>query len=102
MKQVVWKTKRLKMNKNILSYRRCWFLIALVLVTCGSTAAQYTDSLGGNWNNPASAMITNIIMDRYAQRRLEKNLAANRSGASSTTSIFKAQDSPLEKRIKLV
>ena len=29
-------------------------------------------------------MITNIIMDRYARRRLEKNLAARRSGASSS------------------
>ena len=47
-------------------------------------------------------MITNIIMDRYAQRRLEKNLAAKRSAASLTVSIFKAQNSSLEKRIKLV
>ena len=71
------------MNRNILSQRRCWFLISLVLVMCAPAAAQYTDNLGGNWNNPASAMITNIIMDRYARRRLEKNLAAKRSGSSS-------------------
>ena len=45
------------MNRNILSHRRCWFLISLVLVTCAPAVAQYTDRLGGNWNNPASAMM---------------------------------------------
>jgi len=64
------------MNRIIVSQRRCWFMILLVLVTCVPVAAQYTDGLGGNWNNPTSATITNIIMDRYAQRRLAKNLAA--------------------------
>jgi hypothetical protein len=59
-------------------------MILLVLVTCVPAFAQYTDGLGGNWNNPASATITNIIMDRYARRRLEKNLGAKRSGASSS------------------
>src|SRR6266446_7889243 len=63
---------------------RSLLLISILLVTCAPAFAQYTDSLGGNWNNPASAMITNIIMDRYARRRLEKNLAARHSGASST------------------
>src|ERR1043166_5676884 len=72
------------MNRNILSRRRCWLMILLVLVTCVPAFAQYTDGLGGNWNNPASATITNIIMDRYARRRLEKNLGAKRSGASSS------------------
>jgi tRNA_anti-like len=72
------------MNRNILSQRRCWGMILLVLVACVPVAAQYTDGLGGNWNNPTSATITNIIMDRYAQRRLEKNLAAKRAGTSST------------------
>src|SRR5437870_2845017 len=72
------------MKRTILRNRRCWFLISLMLVACAPAAAQYTDSLGGNWNNPASAMITNIIMDRYARRRLEQNLAAKRSGANAT------------------
>lgn len=73
------------MRKERARASRCWLLISLVVVTCAPAAAQYTDRLGGNWNNPASAMITNIIMDRYARRRLEKNLAAKRSGAASTT-----------------
>src|SRR6266849_10522794 len=89
------------MSKKNIRLSVCWSIL-LLLVISTPAFAQYRDSLGGNWNNPASAMITNIIMDRYAQRRLEKNLAAKRSGASSTTSIFKAQNSPLEKRIKLV
>src|ERR1044072_5309403 len=72
------------MNRNILSQRRCSGLILLGLVACVPVAAQYTDGLGGNWNNPTSATITNIIMDRYARRRLEQNLAAKRGGASST------------------
>ena len=59
-------------------------VILMLLVLRVSASAQYTDNLGGNWNNPASATITNIIMDRYARRRLEKNLAARRSGAAST------------------
>ena len=62
----------------------CGFIVLILLVLPVPAFAQYTDSLGGNWNNPASAMITNIIMDRYARRRLEKNLAARRSGAAST------------------
>src|ERR1041384_40764 len=72
------------MDRNILSQRRCWGMILLVLVACVPVAAQYTDGLGGNWNNPTSATITNIIMDRYAQRRLEQNLAAKRAGTNAT------------------
>jgi len=52
------------------------------MIACSPAVAQYKDSLGGNWNNPASATITNIIMDRYARRRLEKNLAAKHSSAA--------------------
>jgi hypothetical protein len=59
-------------------------MILLALVACVPVTAQYTDGLGGNWNNPTSATITNIIMDRYAQRRLEQNLAAKRAGTNAT------------------
>ena len=60
------------------------FVILMLLVLRVPAFAQYTDNLGGNWNNPASATITNIIMDRYARRRLEQNLAAKRSRANAT------------------
>jgi hypothetical protein len=62
---------------------RIFFLISMLFVLSAPVAAQYTDNLGGNWNNPASATITNIIMDRYARRRLEKNLAARRSNTAT-------------------
>lgn len=73
-----------EMTKKSARASRCCLLISLVLVACAPAAAQYTDRLGGNWNNPASAMITNIVMDRMARRRLERRLAAKRSGASPT------------------
>ncbi len=73
------------MNRNILSYRRCWILILLVLLSCAPVSAQYRDNLGGNWNNPASAMIPNIVMDRMARRRLKKRLAEKRLNAGLTT-----------------
>ena len=72
------------MNQKISGPSCCCFLILLLMITCVTASAQYSDSLGGNWNNPASAMITNIIMDRYAQRRLARNLAAKHSGGNST------------------
>lgn len=73
------------MNKERSRASRGCFLILVVLVASAPVAAQYKDSLGGNWNNPTSATITNIIMDRYARRRLEKNLAAKHSGAGATS-----------------
>ena len=66
-----------KKNKLLIC---CWSILLLPVISTPALA-QYSDSLGGNWSNPASAMITNIIMDRYARRRLEQNLAAKRSGA---------------------
>jgi hypothetical protein len=72
------------MSKTNMRLSGCWSIL-LLLVISAPALAQYSDSLGGNWNNPASAMITNIIMDRYARRRLEKNLAAKRSGTSPTS-----------------
>ncbi len=90
------------MNKKRSRCSRCWFLILLVLVACAPAVAQYKDSLGGNWNNPTSATITNIIMDRYARRRLEKNLAAKRSStgapAATPSSAAKLNDASLHFR----
>ena len=85
------------MNRNIPSHRRCWFMILLVLVMRAPAFAQYTDGLGGNWNNPTSATITNVIMDSYARRRLEKNLAAKRSSTSSTARTASNSAAPAAK-----
>jgi len=67
--------------KNVKS---AWCLVSMLLFASMTVMAQYTDRLGGNWNNPASATITNIIMDRYAQRHLKKNLEAKRTAGHST------------------
>lgn len=63
-----------------------FFLLSMLLIVCQPTMGQYTDGLGGNWNNPASAMITNMIMDRYARRRLEKSYADKRAKTASAGS----------------
>src|ERR1044071_1626807 len=62
------------------------FLLSVLLIAGAPAMAQYTDGLGGNWNNPASAMITNMIMDRYARRRLEKSYADKRAKTASAGS----------------
>jgi hypothetical protein len=60
--------------------------------------AQYTDSLGGNWNNPASALITNIIMDRYARRRLEQKLGAKHTKLDDAAVRFRSTGTQLKTR----
>jgi len=60
--------------------------VLVVLLSSIPSLAQYRDNLGGNWNDPMSATITNIIMDRYAQRRLQENLAAKRSRVKTSES----------------
>ena len=86
------------MNKNRVRVGRCGLLILLALSFSAPAMAQYSDRLGGTWNNPTSATITNIIMDRYAQRRLEANLAAKRSGAGSTAPAAKLNDASVRFR----
>ncbi len=78
------------MSKKISTSSLCSFLISLVLVTCGPAVAQYTDRLGGNWNYPAGAMITNIVMDRMARRQLEKRLGAKHSAPGSTANTARS------------
>lgn len=90
------------MRKTRSRSSRCWLSIWAVLIACAPAVAQYKDSLGGNWNNPTSATITNIIMDRYARRRLEKNLGAQHSSTGSTagkpSSVAKLNDASLHFR----
>jgi CheY-like chemotaxis protein len=65
------------MKENASRFNRCCFLTLVLLLTTVPLFAQYRDNLGGNWNNPASATITNIVMDRLARRRLEIVTATN-------------------------
>lgn len=78
------------MAKTIVRSSSCCLLIALMLVACAPALAQYTDRLGGNWNNPASAMITNIVLDRMARRRLEKRLGVKHSAPGSTANTARS------------
>ena len=80
------------------NFKSACFLVSMLLLTSAPAMAQYTDRLGGNWNNPASATITNIIMDRYAQRHLKKNLEANRTKGHSTAPSATPNDSSLHFR----
>ncbi|HAF21861.1 MAG TPA: hypothetical protein DCK93_02940 [Blastocatellia bacterium] len=86
------------MSKKNRCLSGCWSIL-LLLVISAPAFAQYSDRLGGNWSNPASAMITNIIMDRYARRRLEKNLAAKRSGANPGASTSSSNAAPAATKI---
>ena len=61
------------------------FLGMMFLIGSAPVMAQYRDSLGGNWNNPTSATITNIIMDRYARKRLEQRLASKGQKTAATS-----------------
>jgi hypothetical protein len=80
------------------NFKSAWCLVSMLLLTSMTAMAQYTDRLGGSWNNPASATITNIIMDRYAQRHLKKNLEAKRTGGHSTAPGVTPNDSSLHFR----
>src|SRR2546421_2762532 len=74
------------MKENASRFNCCCLLIAFSLLAFVPVSAQYRDNLGGNWNDPTSATITNIIMDRYAQRRLQENFAAKRSRMKTSES----------------
>jgi tRNA_anti-like len=60
--------------------------VLVLLLSSVPALAQYRGNLGGNWNDPISATITNIIMDRYAQRRLQENFAAKRPRVKTSES----------------
>jgi len=80
------------------NFKSAWCLVSMLFLTSVTAMAQYPDRLGGNWNNPASATITNIIMDRYAQRHLKKNLEAKRTAGHSTAPRATPNDSSLHFR----
>jgi len=64
--------------------------VLVLLLSSVPALAQYRDNLGGNWNDPTSATITNIIMDRYAQRRLQENFRAKRSTVNTSGSATRS------------
>src|SRR5882762_3644893 len=79
------------MNRKTSRFNCAFALTLLLLASCAPAMAQYTDRLGGNWNNPASAMITNIVMDRMARRRLEKRLGVKHSAPGSSANTARSR-----------
>lgn len=71
------------MNVNI---SVVFFAIVLYL-TClvGGASAQYTDNMGGSWNNPTSASIGNIINDQLWNRMRAKARARAKTSAPATS-----------------
>jgi hypothetical protein len=63
------------------------FVAALIAIPALTTRAQYSGALGSSWNNPVSAGISRIIVDRINQRMLAKRLAAKRGQPSKPASI---------------
>ena len=60
----------------------------VVLVVLGfnaSALAQWTDNMGGNWNNPTSASIGNIINDQLWNRVFAKARARDKAKAGTSS-----------------
>jgi hypothetical protein len=69
--------------------KTCWVKLCLVLVVAclfstGVVSAQHKDMMGGNWNNPVSASIGNIINDRIWTRMRAKARARRKAGSVSS------------------
>ena len=71
----------------------CLFFVA------GSAAAQWKDNMGGNWNNPTSASIGNIINDRLWNRVFAK--ARARDNASVCPSTNRSVPAPRRRKAML-
>src|SRR5687768_9596529 len=66
------------------------FLFAL----SAPAGAQWKDNMGGNWNNPTSASIGNIINDRL-WNRMRAKARARRAGGNSSTANSRAPETPM-------
>jgi hypothetical protein len=75
---------------------RCCLLISLMLVACAPGAAQYTDRLHDDWNNPTGTTITNIILDRYAQSHQEKRNSRQSAKPSDASLHFRSTGTQLK------
>ena len=64
--------------------KSCFVLVVVCFLSTDVVTAQYKDMMGGNWNNPVSASIGNIINDRIWERMRAKARARRKSGNSSS------------------
>jgi len=77
-------------------------LSALALLVCGLSlpiGAQWKDNMGGNWNNPTSASIGNIINDQLWNRMRAKARARDRRGRSTVASPGRTVAPPAETEV---
>jgi len=80
------------MKINDYLVKSCFVVVVACFLSTDIVTGQHKDMMGGNWNNPVSASIGNIINDRIwnrmrAKARARKKIgsaAAADSGASST------------------
>ena len=80
----------MKINNYLV--KSCFVLVVACFLATDIVTGQHKDMMGGNWNNPVSASIGNIINDRIwnrmrAKARARKKIgsaASADSGASST------------------
>jgi hypothetical protein len=69
------------MKSNTYWVKGCFVFVATCFVSAGVASAQHKDLMGGNWNNPVSASIGNIINDRI-WNRMRAKARARRKGDS--------------------
>jgi len=62
-------------------------VIVFLFCSAAITNAQWKDNMGGNWNNPTSASIGNIINDQLWNRMRAKARARAKSGATATIEV---------------
>ena len=72
----------MKINTHLVT--SCFVLVLACFLSSDVVMAQYKDMMGGNWNNPVSASIGNIINDRIWERMRAKARARRKSGNSSS------------------
>ena len=72
------------MKTNTYGVKSCFVLVLACFLSSDVVMAQYKDMMGGNWNNPVSASIGNIINDRIWERMRAKARARRKSGNSSS------------------
>jgi len=79
------------LKRNTYLARACLVLVAACFCSAGVVMAQYKDMMGGNWNNPVSASIGNIINDRI-WNRMRAKARARRKGGSVTSASSRAPE----------
>ena len=69
-----------KVSKTLMLGSKSFVLVLACFLSCDVVLAQHKDMMGGNWNNPVSASIGNIINDRIWERMRAKARARRKSG----------------------